>query len=50
MSSPSQTVLALLLVAAAAGYLVLRWARNRRRPGCGSGCCPTDPFKAKLKR
>ena len=51
MDASWQTASALLLVALAAGYLVVRAVIRRRRPGCGGGCgCPTDEFKAKLKR
>jgi hypothetical protein len=36
----TQTVIVLLLIALAAGYLARRWWLGRRRPdqGCGCGC------------
>lgn len=49
-----QTPVALLVVLAAAVYLVRVAFAKRRKPGCGSGgegCgIPADRFKAKLKR
>ena len=50
MSSELQTVIALAIVGIAAGSLVWRALSRRRHPGGGCGGCPTDPFKAKLKR
>lgn len=51
MSSDWQTIVALLIVAMAAVLLVRSAIRKRKNPGCGGDCaCPTDQFKAKLKR
>jgi hypothetical protein len=50
MTPAVQTLAALLIVAAAAVGLVLRWSANRRKPGCGGGCgCPTDELKDKVR-
>jgi len=46
-----QTPLALLVVAATLGLLLRGAWKKRRKPGCGGDCgCPTDDFKAKLKK
>jgi hypothetical protein len=45
-----QTPVALAVVAIAAFFLIRMVVRKRRNPGCGSGCCPTDTFKARLMR
>ncbi len=50
MSSPVQTVLALTIVALAAGALVWRAIRSRRHPGGGCSGCPTDTFKERLRK
>ena len=47
MTPELQTLAALLIVAAAAAGLFLRWSANRRKPGCGCGC-PADELKDKL--
>jgi hypothetical protein len=49
--SPSlQTFLALLIVAIATTWLVVRALAKKKNPGCGSDCgCATDELKAKLK-
>ncbi len=45
-----QTVIALALVALAAGWLIGRAVVRHRNPGCGSDCgCATRDIKAKLK-
>ena len=50
MTSEVQTLLALLVVAGVATWLVLRALAKRKNPGCGGDCgCPTDELKAKLK-
>jgi hypothetical protein len=44
-----QTILALIVVAGAAAWLVMRSLAKRKNPGCGGDCgCPTDELKAKL--
>ena len=51
MSPELQTVLALALVALAAGWLVRRALAKRKKPGCGSGCgCAAEKFKSSLKQ
>lgn len=47
-----QTPLALLVVAVTVALLVRGVWKRRSKPGsgCGAGCCPTDDFKAKLKK
>ncbi len=51
MTNDWQTIAALVVVALAAGLLLRSYLRKRKNPGCGSGCgCPTDDFKARLKR
>jgi len=46
-----QTPVALAVVVVALAALLRRSIVNRKKPGCGGGCgCPTDAFKAKLKR
>lgn len=46
-----QTPLALLVVAVTLGLLLRGAWKKRRKPGCGGDCgCPTDDFKAKLKK
>ena len=50
MTPELQTLAALLIVAAAAVGLFLRWSANRRKPGCGGGCgCPAYELKEKLR-
>jgi hypothetical protein len=39
MSSSVQTVVALALVALAAGLLLRSWFKKRAQPGCGSDSC-----------
>ena len=51
MNAEIQTLGALIVVAVAATWLVLRALAKRNNPGCGGDCgCPTDELKAKLKR
>jgi len=51
MSSDLQTPLALLVVAVTLGLLLRGAWKKRRKPGCGGDCgCPTDDFKARLKK
>jgi len=51
MSSPLQTIAALVAVAIAATWLLWRTFAKKKNPGCGGDCgCSTDPLKAKLKR
>jgi hypothetical protein len=46
MSSEFQTIAALVVVAIAATWLVVRSVRKRRQPGCGGDCaCPTRELK-----
>jgi hypothetical protein len=51
MTAELQTLAALTIVALAASWLVLRMLAKKKQPGCGGDCgCPTNEFKAKLKR
>jgi hypothetical protein len=51
MNAPLQTILALVVVAIAATWLVARAFVKRKQPGCGGGCgCPSPELKAKLRR
>jgi hypothetical protein len=54
MSPKIQTLLALLVVALAAGGLVWHLIASRRNPGCGGGCGAVSPaakaFRKKLPR
>jgi len=45
-----QTPVAILVVLLVVGLLVRGVLKKRKPPGCGSGCCPTDDFKARLKK
>jgi hypothetical protein len=47
MNSDFQTIAALVIVAIAAIWLVVRTVRRRNRHSCGSDCgyCPTDKLK-----
>jgi hypothetical protein len=46
MSSTFQTVAALVIVAIAATWLIVRAIAKRRNPGCGGDCgCPTQELK-----
>jgi hypothetical protein len=49
MSSQLQTVIALVIVAAATTYLVLRALAKRRNPGCGTECGAVSPEIRKLQ-
>jgi len=46
MNTELQTIAALIVVAIAASWLVVRAVRQRRQPGCGGDCaCPTRELK-----
>jgi hypothetical protein len=50
VSSSTQTVLALGLVALAAGLLLRSWLKKKSAPGCGHGSCSAvTPEITKLK-
>ena len=44
-----QTPVAILVVLLALAGLVRGAITKRKKPGCGSGCCPPDRFKTGLK-
>jgi len=55
MSSSLQTIIALLIVAVAAGLLLRSWLGKKKSSGCGNeGCSAISPeikkLQAKLKR
>jgi len=54
MSAAVQTVIALIIVAVAAGLLVRFWLKGRKNPGCGADCGAVSPeikkLQARLKR
>ncbi len=54
MSPQLQTIIALLIVAIAATWLVLRALAKRKHPGCGTDCGAVSPdvkrLQARLKR
>lgn len=51
MLSNWQTPLAIFVVLVVVALLVRGAVKKRKTPGCGSGCgCPTDEFKARLKK
>jgi hypothetical protein len=46
MSVDFQTIAALVVVAIAATWLIIRTFGKQRKPGCGGGCdCPTQELK-----
>jgi hypothetical protein len=49
MSSELQTILALLVVAIAATWLVRRAIAKRKNPGCGSDCGAVSPELKRLR-
>jgi hypothetical protein len=50
MSPELQTLAALLIVAAAAVWLVLRSFARGRKPGCGGDCgCPSEDLRARAR-
>ena len=50
MSPPIQTLLALLAVAAAAGWLGYRAHARRAKPGCGGDCgCPASDLREQVR-
>ena len=54
MSPQLQTILALVIVAAAAVWLIARAVAKRKQPGCGTECGAVSPeirkLQARLKR
>ena len=51
MSADFQTIAALVVVAIAVTWLIVRAVAKRRNPGCGGDCgCEAVELKAKLKR
>jgi hypothetical protein len=51
MSAEFQTIAALVVVALAVTWLIVRRLAKRKNPGCGGDCgCATTDLKAKLKR
>ncbi len=47
MSPEQQTIVALVIVASAAGWLIARVWIKRRNPGCGDECgCPHHKIEA----
>ena len=49
MSSSLQTIIALAIVAVAAGLLVRFWLKGRKNPGCGADCGAVSPEIKKLR-
>ena len=50
MNATLQTLVALIIVAATATWLVLRAVAKRKNPGCGGNCgCPATEIKTKLR-
>jgi len=50
VSSSLQTILALVVVALAAAYLLRGWFRKKKNPGCGGGeCGAVNPEIKKLQ-
>lgn len=49
MSAEVQTIVALLVVAAAATWLVLRALAKRKNPGCGTECGAVSPEVKRLQ-
>ena len=50
MAPEYQTLAALLVVATAAVWLVMRGFARRRKPGCGGDCgCPSSDLKEKVR-
>lgn len=54
MTSSTQTIIALAIVAVAAALLLRSWFAKRKSPGCGSECGAVSPeikkLQARLKR
>jgi len=50
MTSQTQTIVALLVVAFAAAWLVRRALVTRRQPGCGEGCGAISPDARALRK
>jgi len=49
MSAELQTILALIVVAVAATWLVVRSLAKRKNPGCGSDCTAMTPELKRLQ-
>ncbi len=50
MTPQIQTLLALVAVLAAAGWLLRRSVKKRQQPGCGGDCgCPASEFKERIR-
>jgi len=50
MTPQIQTLLALVAVLAAAGWLLRRSIRKRKQPGCGGDCgCAASEFKERIR-
>ena len=49
MNSSLQTIIALAIVAVAAGLLVCFWLKGRKNPGCGDSCGAVSPEIKKLR-
>ena len=50
MSSSSQTIIALAVVALAAAFLLRAWFAKRKAPGCGDNCGAVSPAVKKLQK
>ncbi len=50
MSSSSQTLIALGLVALAAAFLLRSWLAKKKSPGCGGECGAVSPEVKKLQK
>lgn len=50
MSSALQTLIALLVVALAAAYLLRSWLRKKKSPGCGGACGAVSPEVRELQK
>jgi hypothetical protein len=50
MSSSSQTIIALAVVALAAAFLLRSWFAKRKAPGCGDNCGAVSPAVKKLQK
>lgn len=49
MSSEFQTIAALVVVALAATWLIMRAIKKRKNPGCGTGCGAVSAEMRKLQ-
>jgi len=50
MSSAAQTLIALLVVALAAAYLLRSWFRKKKSSGCGGNCGAVSPEVRDLQK